>query len=1139
MAEDRPQATDVRDLLRGLPPGTNVSELYSRLTGAQQPLWAFLTRCVAEDDAETLRLLMEGRTPLHDVLDEAPSWVDSNEPVAAPFVEDESVPARALRAYAALGLALVGDLENAEEHLRVGTSWLLQSAAAAPTAIPTPPWTPDPDLRHGERLGTLVTAECAPASVGGHLSLVLLALDGGLPKPLRGPRLTVLADRGDYRGARFELRLDLVRELPPGLLPDPRCMTAFLGDEGFRRSLADAWATARPAKLKGAVLWSLSDGDGPVDHVSDSSFGAAFAVLLTELGRTAARFRGPLRLRRVNPSTAVVGSVSAANPQVVESVTGYNSKLSVVSERDRVVVPKRDEAEARKSNPNQAAIVGVVTVEEAAKAIRRLDGRATSRLLGAVLVTSLVAALVAWGFASHESEQNNRKAVAIGLATKAVKLSGTDPRTAGLLALAGYRIDPKNTDAKDAMQEVLETNRNMVRSWVADKTVVDVLAVDDTGHRVYTSGGADAIRVWDTRSGRKLAAVKGRAAGLVRDTESGILAAHDGRELRLFDTSGDVPQPLGDVKAPSCVGQFSEIKGMAFTANSSALTLVWNDGSVTSIDPVSRTTTACLHLGDIAGKDLAGQLPQGRPVMSADIVPGSTGLDGAADEAVILLTTNDVVSVDLRTKKVSRVVPASEVPRAASLVQASDDMVTLATEGGVLAWDREQKSRIAYPLGGLSSQPKGMQQDGDLVVIAGPSGTAVIPVRSSADSATQTLSVPSGGRSVAAVRASDGTVVAAGDGARVTVLANTPVQRALPPAKPSTGATFGPGHTLLLSDFFMTNSSYGAYTVDIDSAPDFISTAGSSYETVVDYSASASYINSLAMSDKFVAAAGQSGGLGSVQVWKKDGTFLQEILMSPEDDRKRKAPDRIVAQVGFVPEAGLMVARHTSGDVGIWSTKNWDRLGTISLEPGTTAMVLHGRTGYFTEGEGQDTQLVEVDLVTRRKLRTVATPRVARLSLSADGSRLLTLDWETNTVSLLDSGNLKPLIKPLSMPAGDIATEAEISPDGRLVATAQGDHVLVHNLASGRQTMPPLHDTNGNDVVSLAWSPDGAYLVGATLPSVRASRNPGPVDIWKLAEGSLEKRMCDWADGDLSRDEWKKYVNSSVEYINLCEGVTE
>lgn len=274
-------------------------------------------------------------------------------------------------------------------------------------------------------------------------------------------------------------------------------------------------------------------------------------------------------------------------------------------------------------------------------------------------------------------------------------------------------------------------------------------------------------------------------------------------------------------------------------------------------------------------------------------------------------------------------------------------------------------------------------------------------------------------------------------------------------------------------------------------------------------------------------------------MWKKDGTFLQQMLMSPQEDRKRKSTDRIVTQVGFVPEPGLMVARHVSGAVGIWSTRNWDRLGTISLRPGTTAMALHGRTGFFIEGEAQAARLVEVDLVTRKKLRSIPAPEVTRLSLSADGSRLLTLTWDGNTIGLLDSRKLTPLAKPLQLPTGEFVADAEISPDGRLVATALGDQVLVHNLTTGRQTMPALRDMNGNDVVSLAWSPDGAYLAGGSLPPVRETRGPGPVDIWKMTEGSLRKRMCDWTDGGLSREDWKKYVAHSVAFIDLCKGVTK
>ncbi|MFE2644536.1 WD40 repeat domain-containing protein [Streptomyces nigra] len=1137
MTEDSMHPIEVGELLHRLPPETTEWDVLPRLIGGGQPLWGFLTRCVAQDDEETLRRVMVDRTPLHDVLDEAPGYVQLSEPVTAPFMHDEPAPARALRSYAALGLALVGAADEAEEHLRTGASWLPRSAAAAPgTDQGVGTWAPPTDSRHGERLARLMSADGVPASVRGHLALVLLALDGALPDPVKGPKLTVLAERGGT-GARFELRLDLVRGLRPGLLPDPRSMSAFLGDEGFQRSLEDAWRTARPPKIDGAVLWSLTDGDGPVDHVGDSSFGAAFAVLLSELPRTTGTWRGALRVRRVNARTAVVGAVSAANPRVIESVAGYEPKLGVVGAGERVVVPERDEERAREIN-GQAEVVGVVTVDEAVKQVRRVDRRVVVRMGAGVLSLALIGSLVAWGIASDRSDANNRRAEAARLAAQAVRLKSSEPRTAGLLALAGYEIDPGNEEAEDAIQEILETNRNTVRSWVVDETLADVLAVDKTGHRAYTSGADDAIRVWNTRSGRKLAEVKGRAAGLVRGAESGVLAAHNARELRLFDAQDDKPQPLGTVKAPSCVGPYGEIIGIGFTARGSEITTVWDEGAVATVDVASRTTTGCVRLRDIAGKKFRDLLPSRRNAINADVVPASHGgPGGGTDHAVVLLTTNDVLAVDPKGKKVSHLVPAEEVPGDADLVQASEEAVTLATRGGILAWDRAAGRRIAYPLGGLSSRPAAMEMDAGDVVIAGPGGTAVLPVETGLNSATEPLSAPSGGRSVAAVRADGGMVVAVGE-ARVTVLGPQPAQRALPPAEPSTGMAFGPEHTLLLTDF-MTNTSYGAYSIDLDSAPEATAGATASYERRVDYPASGAYINDLAMSDKFVAAAGQSRGLASVNVWKKDGTHLNELFMSPVADRERKPEERIVAQVAFVPKAGLLVARNALGEVGIWSTRDWERVGTLPLRGDSTEMAIHGTTAVFTEGEGKETRLVVVDLVTRKTLRTASAPEVVRLSISKDGSRLVALSWTQGTVSVLDARKLTPLRKPLRLPVGELPRDITISPDGRSVATAMGDHVVVHNLKTGQQSMPALRSTDGTTVVQVEWSPDGAYLTGATLPPRRELKRPGAVNIWKMTDGSLKQRMCDWTDGGLSRGEWETYVDESVSFIDLCEDVAE
>lgn len=261
--------------------------------------------------------------------------------------------------------------------------------------------------------------------------------------------------------------------------------------------------------------------------------------------------------------------------------------------------------------------------------------------------------------------------------------------------------------------------------------------------------------------------------------------------------------------------------------------------------------------------------------------------------------------------------------------------------------------------------------------------------------------------------------------------------------------------------------------------------------------------------------------------------------MSPVEDRQRKAEERIAAQVAFAPEANVLVARNAVGEVAIWSTKTWDLLGMIPLKSTSTAMAIHGRTGAFTEGTGKQTRVVLVDLVTRKRLRTSPAPDVARLSVAKDGSRLLAYAWTTNVISVLDPRELTAIRKPLKLPPGEPARDVAISPDGRLVASAVGGQVLVHNLTTGQQAMPPLRDSSGGIVVQLTWSPDGAYLTGVTLLPERERKRPGTVNIWKLAEGSLERRMCDWADGGLSDAEWKQYVDESVDYIDLCKGVTE
>ncbi|MGW1893378.1 hypothetical protein ACWCP6_24490 [Streptomyces sp. NPDC002004] len=1136
MAED-PLAS-IRTLLTDLPDQLD-DDLLARLDGHEQPVWALLKELVATDDESALRRLLNDRTPLHELLEERAHYTQLTEPAEPPYHPDEPSVVHALRSCAALGLALVGDAESAAERLREGMSWLPRSRSATSTTA-ADSWSP-PDTRHGERLRTLLAPHLTDP-VGGFLAAVLPALDGAPVPTGSSPRMTVLVDTGAY-GMRLTLELTLVSDGPSCLVPNPHLMMGFLGDDRFQRALQAAWQ-GRPSALNGTVMWSLCNADGPVSQVFDGSLSAAFAVLLTELDRTRSGLRRFVRVRRINPDTAVVGRVSEESPGSVLSVAGYDSKLPEALADSRVIVPRADEDEARRvfgENPDAPEIVAVETVQQAARQARRTDGRVVVRMVGSLLVLSLLVLGGLWGAAVFDGEAQQRKAVAADLAAQANTLKSTDPRAAGLIALAGYEIDPENKRAVEAMREVLETNRNTVRSWVAGRTLVDALAVDKSGRRAYTSGDDEMTTVWDIRTGRRLARMKGLAAQLVREDTTGILAAHDGRDITLYDATGDVPERLARMPAPGCVGRYSEIVSMGFTDKGSTLTALWDDGGIESVDTVSHTVTACLQVRNLTRSDQLPSGTRGRLVIGASVVPDAVAptADGKPghDEAVLLLSNNVVLAVDLRKDAARTIVKDGDVPGDVSAVAASGDHLLLATGNGVALWDRSTRAIVANPLGGIAMKPTSMTLYSGQALLTGTDGTALVPL--SGDSSAigggtpRPLSRPVGAPALAAVRAGDGNVVTVGNDARVTVLSDTPVQLALPPAKPSTGAYFGRGHTLLLSDFF-NDTSYGTYTIRVDRPPRTGRASGSDYPVVRNFEASAAYLGDLSMSDAFVAAAGQVGGRGTARVWKRDGTFVEDLQLPGQDDPAQEGTKRLITRVAFTDSGpGLLVARHISGRVGIWSTRDWDLRGTVKLRPGTAAMALHGRRGVFVEGDGRSARLVQVDLDTRKVLRRVPAPSVYRLSYSSDGSKLAALAWG-NKVQLLNGSDLTPVRPALQLPKGDIAGDMALSPDGGRVAMALKDQVLVYTLDTGLPAAPPLNDVGGNRIADLSWSHDGAYLAGATLMPVRDLKRPGPVDIWKMKDAPWQQQMCKWAGGGLTRAEWKQYVDPSESYVDIC-----
>ena len=969
----------------------------------------------------------------------------------------------------------------------------------------------------------------AAGPAAGFAVLMAAHLVGERPTVTRSVTVPVLVSRSN-RGAVATLQLQLRASGPTGLHPDPAHMSFLITDTAFTDSVRTAWATSPLSGSGACVIWSVHERDQPCNDVHGPSLGAAFAVALDELHRCR-RWR-VLRLRKLDPKRAVTGKLE--QDRTISPVSDYREKMeAAASEKLYVVLPVGSADEipplvAELSVPVQL----VQTIDEAVAATRtRWDQWVAA---GLVLVIAFVlfgagTAIYASNTQQAARETAERGRVSSDLAARATTLRRTDPRVAGLLGLAAQRLDPTNARAVDAMRDVLADSTGIARSWIASASSVNGLAVDDPNGRVYTTGSEGMIRSWDLNTGALVGELPATAQQLELNPSVPVLAAEQDGAVKLFETSSPTPAPLGTLPAAPCAGDRETVRYMGFTNGGVELILAWSDGAFASYDVTTRQLLRCQTLAAVAAPDQVDIAARGDLVLDAALAPAAT-----EDQLLLLLNTNRVLTIGLRSNAVTTEIESADIPGDASLIRASADKLAVGTAGGVMFWDRAAHRLLAFPAGGIAVAPTAMEVRYNQVAVAGSEGTANLS--GTAADTNRGLSRPTGGASTIVGVGSSGTIAAGEAGGRIVVLTDGPGVVGLPPARPSTVARFTDDHTILLADHFYSGSNaVGLYAADLGAGvqPSY---SGLDYPRTADYGINGEiYINDVDSTADYVAAAGLTGRGGAVSVWDSTGRqFVRELLLPPPDDVTRTPERRIISALAFVPDAELLVARHVSGQVGIWSTRTWKLQGTVDLPEGTTAMAVRGLKGVFAAGEGDNRELVLVDLVSRQVLVRTPAPDVFSLGWTFDGSQIVGLTIG-NRIEVF-TGDLQPTNGSWSLPPGEPSTNLEASPVGPQVAITQGSRVFIYDLTSRTEALPALEEPTGQAVINIDWSPDGRMIAGTTKPLVRELIEPGLVHFWRLDGLDWRVQICRLAGGGLTPDEWKRYVGDSAEFIDLCEG---
>ncbi|WP_170156036.1 WD40 repeat domain-containing protein [Umezawaea tangerina] len=231
------------------------------------------------------------------------------------------------------------------------------------------------------------------------------------------------------------------------------------------------------------------------------------------------------------------------------------------------------------------------------------------------------------------------------------------------------------------------------------------------------------------------------------------------------------------------------------------------------------------------------------------------------------------------------------------------------------------------------------------------------------------------------------------------------------------------------------------------------------------------HVTSLAFSpDGATLASADFGGV--VRLWNTRSQAAAPIAGST--NAVVYSPDgRVVATVG------------DDAAVSLWDAASHDRLALLTGHTGPVTSAVFSPDGKRLATAGVDGSVRLWDTDAHRQTASIAIPRERYFSaaFSPDGRTLAVIGdgpvllWDVladQVAPLPDSGNSIYVASPGS-PRGAADTWIAFAPDGRTLATAHGDEVLLWDTATRQRTGKPLTGHVGA-IRSVAFSPDGSVL---------------------------------------------------------------